>query len=228
MLEIIEKNKYLWDVNHEYYQKAFSSFKDITLNYKVYLVGGAVRQGLLGKISQDLDFSTSAPKAFLKELGMKSLGFGVFERDGFHITPFRHDGTYKNSRYPSEVTEGTHEQDALRRDFTINALYLDIVNLDITDFFGGYRDLQNKTLKVIGDPYSRFEEDPLRILRLFRFSIEDNLHIESQTLNVALSSLELLNQLTQSRLIKEWQKMTLDDQNQTIKIYPALKSYIHE
>jgi tRNA nucleotidyltransferase (CCA-adding enzyme) len=228
MLEIIEKNKYLWDVNNEYYQKVFSSFKDITLNYKVYLIGGAVRQGLLGKISQDLDFSTSAPKVFLKELGMKSLGFGVFERDGFHITPFRHDGTYKNSRYPSEVTEGTHEQDALRRDFTINALYLDIVNLDITDFFGGYRDLQNKTLKVIGDPYSRFEEDPLRILRLFRFSIEDNLHIESQTLNVALSSLELLNQLTQSRLTKEWQKMTLEDQNQTIKIYPALKSYIRE
>lgn len=155
-----------------------------------WLVGGCVRDLLLGFAPKDFDVATSAKPAEILQLfphaGQVGAHFGVVlvHQDSAHVevATFRSDIDYSDGRRPSSVHfEASPEQDVLRRDFTINALLLDPVNGDILDYVGGRADLAARTIRAIGDPMRRFEEDHLRLLRAIRFAARLDFTIEPAT-----------------------------------------------
>ena len=148
--------------------------------YKAYIVGGSVRDIILGNLKpHDVDIATNMPIEKLTKLYKtydigKSRDFGiVVVKEGghdFEVAQFRTDGKYADGRRPDSVqVTGSFEVDAGRRDFTINAMGLNAKG-DIIDYFDGRRDIKNKVLKTVGDPLKRFGEDYLRMMRLARFS----------------------------------------------------------
>lgn len=153
-----------------------------TLSKNNYLVGGCVRDGFLGVESKDYDIVTDVHMDDSKPLFEKN-GFTVKEcgeaflvlnisKDGeqFEIANFRKDGVYLDGRRPTEVEIGTIEEDAQRRDFTINALYENPVTGEILDPTGqGLSDIKNRLLRFIGNPKARIQEDYLRVYRFYRF-----------------------------------------------------------
>jgi len=159
--------------------------------YKAYIVGGSVRDIILGNLKpHDVDIATNMP---MEELGRmfktydigKSKDFGIvtIKHGGhdFEIAQFRNDGTYFDGRRPESVTiTGKFKEDVERRDFTINAMGINAKG-EIIDYFDGKRDIQNKILKTVGDPYKRFGEDYLRMMRLARFSSKLGFDIEGET-----------------------------------------------
>lgn len=148
-------------------------------NFKIYVVGGAVRDLLLNKEPKDFDLATNAVPDKVEEImnkaGFKTLPTGkafgvinVFTKDNeYEIATFRSDET--KGRKPEVKIGASIESDAARRDLRINALYYDIDTREIIDLVGGLDDLKNGTIQTVGNPQERFEEDPLRILRFFRF-----------------------------------------------------------
>lgn len=159
--------------------------------YKAYIVGGSVRDIVLGQLKpHDIDIATNAPIDVLEKMFKtydigKSKDFGiVVVRAGsfsFEIAQFRTDGKYKDGRRPESVTiTGSFEQDAARRDFTINAMALN-ADGEIIDYFDGKKDIKNKVLRTVGDPRERFGEDYLRMLRAPRFASKLGLDIEKGT-----------------------------------------------
>jgi tRNA nucleotidyltransferase/poly(A) polymerase len=163
--------------------------------YKAYIVGGSVRDIILGNLKpHDVDIATNMP---MEELGRmfktynigKSKDFGIvvakFGGSDFEIAQFRNDGTYFDGRRPESVTiTGKFKEDAERRDFTINAMGINAKG-EIMDYFDGKRDIRNKILKTVGDPYKRFGEDYLRMMRLARFSAKLGFEIEKDTKKAA-------------------------------------------
>ena len=158
--------------------------------YKAYIVGGSVRDIVLGLKSKDVDIATNAPIEFLEksfktyDIG-KSKDFGiVVAREGafsFEIAQFRQDGKYKDGRRPESVTiAGSFEEDAARRDFTINAMGINAKG-EIIDYFDGKKDVQNRVIRAVGDPRKRFGEDYLRMLRAPRFASRLGFDIEKGT-----------------------------------------------
>ena len=146
--------------------------------YRAYIVGGAVRDLLLGKEPHDWDVTTNAlpdqvQKAFKKTYptGRKHGTISV-QVDGniVEVTTFRKDGIYHDGRRPSSV-EFTDDlvEDLSRRDFTMNAIAYDVINKELIDPFGGTKDINSKVLKTVGCAKDRFIEDPLRMLRAIRF-----------------------------------------------------------
>lgn len=148
--------------------------------YAAYFVGGAVRDLLLGKIPKDIDIATAARPEVIETLfpGYHRIGasFGVVlvGIDGFQfeIASFRTEGEYRDGRHPANLnyTESP-ETDAARRDFTVNAFYLDPQSGTVLDFFGGLEDLRQGQLRTVGAPQARFREDYLRMLRAVRFAV---------------------------------------------------------
>jgi tRNA nucleotidyltransferase/poly(A) polymerase len=159
--------------------------------FKAYIVGGSVRDIILGNLKpHDIDIATNAPMDVLKrmfkthEIG-KSQDFGIVTAVVgsfvFEVAQFRQDGKYKDGRRPESVTiTGSFEDDAARRDFTINAMGINAKG-EIMDYFDGKRDIQNKILRTVGDPRERFGEDYLRMLRAPRFASKLSLDIEKGT-----------------------------------------------
>lgn len=152
---------------------------------KLYQVGGAVRDGLMGVPSKDIDYAVEAPNFDWMYEALKMLGVEIFEGaakpEFFTIrgkwngvaSDFvlcRKDGHYKDGRHPEGVTVGTIYDDLARRDFTVNAMALD-QDKNLIDPFKGQVDLKGKVLRCVGKPEDRFTEDGLRILRAVRFSI---------------------------------------------------------
>ena len=147
-------------------------------NYKAYIVGGFVRDYLLGRESQDVDVCTNATPKEIKEVFPDSFlptddyGSVVVNQYGirFEITTFRKEFNYENHRRPIEIEYiDDLYQDLLRRDFTINAICID-ENGEVIDFLGGRDDLNRKLIRTVGDADERFEQDALRILRAIRFA----------------------------------------------------------
>lgn len=145
--------------------------------FRLYIIGGTSRDILLGIDPADFDFVTDATpeqeKEFLPEADYAFAKYGsikIFDNGiEIDITTLREEGEYIDYRHPSYVRFITSpERDSYRRDFTINALYVD-ENSNILDFHGGMEDLKNKTIRFIGNPDERVKEDPLRILRAYRF-----------------------------------------------------------
>ena len=159
--------------------------------YKAYIVGGSVRDIILGNLKpHDVDIATNMP---MDELGKmfktydigKSKDFGIVtvKHGGhdFEIAQFRNDGTYFDGRRPESVTvTGKFKEDVERRDFTINAMGINAKG-HIIDYFDGRRDIVNKVLKTVGDPYKRFGEDYLRMMRLARFASKLDFEVDKDT-----------------------------------------------
>jgi len=163
--------------------------------FQAWLVGGCVRDLVLGREPKDYDISTNARPEQLLELFPKAqlvgVQFGVVLVDGIEIATFRSDHSYADGRHPSQVVfENDAKQDVLRRDFTINALLLDPSDLNssasaasvVIDYVGGLDDLRHHIVRAIGDPEQRFEEDHLRMLRAIRFAARFHFDIEPGTL----------------------------------------------
>jgi tRNA nucleotidyltransferase/poly(A) polymerase len=164
--------------------------------YDAYLAGGCVRDALLNVEPHDFDVATNARPEVVEQLfpGAITVGrqFGVikvpFPQFQVEITTFRRDIAYRDGRRPTDVVYCTPEEDAERRDFTVNALFYDIRTNKILDFVNGRTDLKKKIIRAVGDPRLRFDEDKLRILRAVRFEAQLGFEIESQT-RLALAEL---------------------------------------
>lgn len=189
--------------------------------YSAYAVGGAVRDSLLGKEPSDWDVTTSArPNEILSVFAdFRTIPTGIkhgtitvlLEENGsrypVEITTFRVDGEYRDSRHPESVSFSKKLQDDLsRRDFTVNAMAYN-ENEGIVDAFGGQRDLENKIIRAVGDPETRFREDALRILRAFRFSAQLEFEIEENTLLAARKCAPLLKNIARERIFAELKRL---------------------
>ena len=191
--------------------------------YKAYLVGGCVRDFLLKIELNDQDITTNMPLDRIKELfdvidnGSKYLSITILYKNySFEITNFRKDVMYYNHRHPDVLLVDNLEEDSLRRDYTINALYMD-KNGQIFDFHDGLKDLASKRLKMIGNANLRFEEDSLRILRGIYFSSKLNFEIEDETINSMNLKKELLSHLSEERLYQYFVKIVYAKGNLGIK-----------
>ena len=187
--------------------------------YKIYLVGGIVRDLTLGKqVDWNLaDFATSARpqeivKMFTKTFYENQFGtVGIEYEDGntkfiFEVTTFRKESEYKDQRHPTYIEWAkTIEEDLGRRDFTINAMSFD--GTKIIDPYNGSADLKNKLVRAVGDPNIRFSEDALRLLRAIRFSSQLGFTIEEKTLSSLTSNAKLIEKISGERIRDELLKI---------------------
>lgn len=188
--------------------------------HQAYLAGGCVRDHLLGRPSKDIDIATSARPDEVKALfpGSQLVGahFGVIivptEERWTEIATFRTDGCYGDGRRPSSVTFATAEEDAARRDFTINGLFYDPETDAILDYVGGQADLEKRVLRAIGDPLARFEEDHLRLLRAIRFAAVLGFEIEPSTWAAIWESAPLISKISPERIRDELDRIWISPQ----------------
>jgi tRNA nucleotidyltransferase/poly(A) polymerase len=190
-------------------------------NFEIYIVGGAVRDILMGKIVYDWDFATNAtPEEMLKILkkfdAYYTNEFGTVgipsDKEGerpFEITTFRTEHGYSDARRPDNVKWGkTLEEDLERRDFTINALALEresekAGDFKLVDLFKGRSDLKNKLIRAVGNPNQRFSEDALRMMRAIRIAAELNFKIEEKTLKAITKNKKLIHKISKERVRDE-------------------------
>ena len=154
-----------------------------------YFAGGCVRDSLLGLEAKDWDIATDAPPARVRQLFSSTQAVGaafgvILVRSGesvVEVATFRADGVYEDGRRPSSVRFTSAEEDARRRDFTINGMFFDPAENQVIDFVGGREDLAAKRIRAIGEPAERFGEDHLRLLRAVRFAARFGFEIEPAT-----------------------------------------------
>jgi poly(A) polymerase len=157
--------------------------------YESYFAGGSVRDMLLNRPPQDYDVVTNARPEEVAAIFPQTVPVGaqfgvilvVIEGESFEVATFRHDGPYLDGRRPVHVRYGTLKEDVLRRDFTVNGMVYDPVEDRVIDLVGGRIDLEQKTIRAIGHPRERFEEDRLRMLRAVRFAAGLGFTIEQRT-----------------------------------------------
>ncbi len=201
--------------SQSFIQKIFTALnKDSSL----HIVGGAVRDAILDKEIKDIDLTTRLhPKdvgAALSAAGIRWEPTGiehgtilaVVDEKPIEITTFRRSGTPRNETGPQIFSE-TIEEDLAGRDFTINALAFNILSQSIVDPFGGFADLDRKIIKCVGDPIARFEEDPLRILRMARFGPALGRTIDQKTFEAATQTKEQIKSVSQERIRDEFIKI---------------------
>ena len=183
--------------------------------YVAYLVGGSVRDLLLNKTPKDFDISTSAEPEQIRRLFRNSLLIGRrfrlahirFGQKTFEVSTFRSGNNEADTLIVRDNEWGSPEEDVLRRDFTINGLYYDSSNQTVIDYVGGYQDLEKKFLRTIGQPFLRFKQDPVRMLRLLKFRARFNFEIDHDA-HIAL--LETRHEITKSspaRILEELLRM---------------------
>ena len=187
----------------------------IDAGHTTYFAGGCVRDQLLGTSPKDYDIATAATPDEVQELFPRSnaIGahFGVIlvkeEKFPFEIATFRHDGSYKDGRHPESVTFSTPEEDAQRRDFTVNGLFQDPTTGEIIDYVNGQADLHSKTLRAIGTPDDRFQEDALRLVRAIRFATVLDFKIDPTTWDAICNNASLLSQISAERVRDEFTRI---------------------
>jgi tRNA nucleotidyltransferase (CCA-adding enzyme) len=187
----------------------------IEAGYEAYIVGGYVRDVLLGRETNDCDITTSATPDQVEQLFEQvhsqakqhgTIGV-VCEGELFEVTSFRSEGTYDDFRRPSSVTFTTSlSEDLSRRDFTINALAMNLAG-EITDLYGGQADMEASILRVIGDPLVRFREDALRILRALRFQSQLGFQLEDSLVSAIKQCAPLVAHLSLERVCGELTKL---------------------
>ena len=197
--------------------------------YKAYLVGGCVRDSIMGLKPHDWDICTSAKPEQVMPLFSHVLPTGIKHgtvtvetmTEHYEVTTFRIDGNYSDGRRPDDV-EFTSEivQDLSRRDFTINAIALDISTGSLIDPFNGYSDINSKLIKCVGNPNHRFKEDGLRILRAIRFAAKYEFYIESDTINAMVSNKNNLKNISNERICSEITKILQSRHPDYIMNYP--------
>ncbi len=187
--------------------------------YKAYVVGGGVRDLLLGLRPKDFDVATDAPPETVQRLFRRARLIGrrfrivhvIFGRETIEVSTFRamqvNAQTDEHGRMLNDNVFGTEEEDAMRRDFTINALYYDPVAEEVIDYLGGVEDLRSRTLRMIGDPATRYREDPVRMLRTVRFAAKLGFDVDPPTLAPIRTLAELLENVPAARLFDEILKL---------------------
>jgi poly(A) polymerase len=192
--------------------------------FSAFLVGGGVRDLLLGNSPKDFDVATSAKPDDIKRIfrGARIIGrrFQIVHvrmgREIIEVTTFRghHDDGSESSRSDEGMllrdnVYGTIETDAVRRDFTVNALYYTLKDFAVYDYCGGLADINNRTLRIIGDPATRYKEDPVRMLRAVRFAAKLGFNIEPKTAQPIRELGGLLSNISDARLFEEVLKLFL-------------------
>ncbi|WP_435633303.1 polynucleotide adenylyltransferase PcnB [Carnimonas bestiolae] len=207
--------------------------------YESYLVGGCVRDGLLGAHPKDFDVATNATPDQVKSLFRNAVIIGRrfrivhvrFGREIIEVTTFRgthddEDDDHRSQRSAAGMllrdnVWGSIDQDALRRDFTINALYYDVSDLSIHDWANGINDLEQQRVRLIGDPERRYREDPVRMLRAIRFAAKLGFDIEPRTAEPINELAPLLLSIPAARMFDEVLKLFLN--GAALATYRALR-----
>lgn len=218
-------------------------------NYEAYLVGGGVRDIMLKGRPKDFDVATSATPEQVKRLfgNARIIGrrFKIvhvrFGREIIEVTTFRgnHDGAQKSDggMLLRDNVFGTLADDAVRRDLTINALYYNPKTFAVTDYVGGADDIANRCIRIIGDPETRYREDPVRMLRVMRFAAKLDFDVEAKTARPIARLAYLIEDVSSSRLFDELLKLLMSGHAaavwQLVQTYqftdvliPGLKGYL--
>lgn len=182
--------------------------------YQLFLVGGSTRDYFLNIPLTDMDLVTDATpeetKSFLDNADYTFERFGSvkfkYKDVKFDLTTFRKEAGYVDSRHPNVVffTKDIKE-DYPRRDLTINALYLDKY-LNVLDFVNGQKDLKNKVIRMVGDPTIRIKEDPLRIIRVYRFKLDLGFNIDNELEKIIKNNKDLLGNIRKEKILEEIHK----------------------
>ena len=193
--------------------------------FSAYLVGGCVRDLILKRTPKDWDVTTSAkPEDIMKvfedafyENTFGTVGVKVRKEEGeteiVEVTPYRTESGYSDSRHPDEVIFSDNiKDDLLRRDFTMNAIAYDSVKDIFIDEYEGIKDIKDKTIRAVGDPVKRFNEDGLRLIRAVRFAAELGFMINIDTQNAIISESKTLKKIAIERIRDEFDKILLSDQ----------------
>ncbi|MBL4850692.1 MAG: polynucleotide adenylyltransferase PcnB [Gammaproteobacteria bacterium] len=206
--------------------------------YDAYLVGGCVRDLLIGKLPKDFDVSTNAHPEQVKDVFKNCRLIGrrfrlahiYFGREVIEVATFRaphhQEGEslqHEDGRILRDNVYGTEEEDAWRRDFTVNALYYDIADFSIRDHVGAMADIESRTLRMIGEPSERYKEDPVRMLRAIRFAAKLDFTIEPATQAPIKELGSMLKDIPSSRLFDELLK--LFHGASAVKTFQLLRDY---
>lgn len=211
--------------------------------FSAYLVGGGVRDLLLGGEPKDFDVATDATPEEIRQLFSNSRIIGRrfrivhvrFGREIIEVTTFRgHHDDEEQSQSKSARSDqgmllrdnvyGTIEEDALRRDFTVNALYYTLTDFSVHDFCNGLEDLKNKTIRIIGDPESRYREDPVRMLRAIRFAAKLEFQLDAETSEPIIQHGELIRAVPAARLFDEVLKLFMS--GYATRTYMLMRTYL--
>lgn len=190
--------------------------------YQAFVVGGAVRDMLLGVKPKDFDIATDATPEQVKKLFRRAFIIGrrfqivhvMFGQDLLEVTTFRGNGSDnapkdEHGRVLRDNSFGPQHEDAARRDFTINALYYDPASQQVLDYHGGMEDIRNKLLRIIGVPEERYREDPVRMLRVVRFAAKLGFSIEQATLAPIPVMAPLIDNVPAARVFDEMLKLLM-------------------
>lgn len=184
--------------------------------HEAFLVGGCVRDLLLGREPKDWDIATDALPDRIESLFPKTVAvgkaFGIIlvvpgEGPSVEVATYRADSGYSDGRRPGAVTFTNAREDAIRRDFTVNALFLDPVSGEIRDYVGGRADLDARLIRAIGDPVARFTEDYLRLLRAVRFAAVLDFSIEPATFSAIQKLAPKISRVSAERIRDELFRM---------------------
>lgn len=188
-------------------------------SYEAFIVGGCVRDTLLSKDLNDYDITTNAMPEVTQSLFDRTIPTGIkhgtitvmLNKEPYEITTYRIDGEYKDNRRPDDVIFVSDiKKDLSRRDFTINAMAYSPY-FGFKDFFDGQKDLENKTIKAVGDANKRFNEDALRMLRAIRFASLLNFTIEEKTYKAIKDNAHLIQNVSYERINVELLKILKND-----------------
>jgi len=190
--------------------------------FQAYWAGGCVRDQWMGRTPKDYDVATDArPEQVREVFGPRrtiavGAAFGVIAVLGpkgagqIEVATFRRDATYSDGRHPDRVTFSTPAEDASRRDFTINGLFFDPLDQRVLDFVGGQADLAHRLIRAIGDPYERFAEDKLRLLRAVRFAAALEFAMEDGTREAVGRMAPEITAVSAERIAAEMERMLVD------------------
>ena len=182
-----------------------------------YFAGGCVRDMVRGLAAKDFDVATNATPDIVQKIFPHTYAVGahfgvvVVVENGFNfeVATFRSDGAYLDHRHPVDVRFSSPEEDAKRRDFTINGMFFDPEKNELIDFVGGRADLEVKVVRAIGDPAARFAEDRLRMLRAVRFATVLDYKIDNQTWDALVANAASINEISAERIREELVKIFL-------------------
>ena len=213
----------------------FESYKNLTKifnnhGFKLFLVGGAVRDFLMNLPLKDIDLVTDATpdemEKFLidADFTFKKYGFVKlnFEGNLFDVTTLRKESEYDDFRHPSKIKFVKDlKDDVVRRDFTCNGLYMD-ENFKIYDYVNGQEDIKNKIIKTIGNADKRIKEDPLRIIRAIRFSLTYKFEIDRELYEAILKHKGDLSLLNPSKINEDLKKIKNAKKDEIINLFDKL------
>ena len=185
-----------------------------------YFAGGSVRDFLRGVAPKDIDIATDARPEQVQKLFARTYAVGahfgviVVLENGLHfeVATFRSDGAYVDGRRPTEVHFSSAEEDAARRDFTVNGMFFDPVADEVIDYVGGRADLDARIIRAIGDPAQRFAEDRLRMLRAVRFATTLEFEIEQATWTALEASSASISEISAERVREELVRIFMSPQ----------------